>query len=80
MSNSYTKLGSTVADLEAAWPDRLKDAEALLAAGRNGWAIATGLYALEIRLKVLIARRLDLEQLPRPFEIQTWPICCCWPG
>ena len=64
-----TKLGSALPDLEAAWQDRLKDAEELLAAGRHGWAIATGLYALEIRLKVLICRRLDLDQLPRAFEV-----------
>jgi hypothetical protein len=66
---SYSTLGSSLPDLEQAWQDRLKDAEALLAAGRTGWAIATGLYALEIRLKVLICRRLDLDQLPRPFEV-----------
>ena len=69
----FSKLGSPLADLEAAWPDRLRDAEALLAAGRNGWAIATGLYTLEIRLKVLICRKLDLAQLPRPFEVHDLP-------
>lgn len=64
----FTKLGATVADLEIAWRDRLADAEALLAAGRNAGAIVAALYALEIRLKVLICARLDLESLPRAFE------------
>ena len=65
----FAKLGSSVADLDTAWRDRLADAEALLAAGRNGWAIATGLYALEIRLKVLVCRRLDIDKLPKAFEV-----------
>ena len=69
MSVAFTKPGSALTELDTAWQDRLKDAEALLAAGRNGWAIATGLYALEIRLKVLICRRLDVEQLPKAFEV-----------
>lgn len=69
----FSKLGSALADLEAAWQDRLRDAEELLATGRNGWAIATGLYALEIRLKVLVCRRLDLVQLPRAFEVHDLP-------
>jgi hypothetical protein len=66
--SKFTKLGSTLADLEAAWPDRLADAEALLAAGRPAGAIADALYALEIRLKVQICKRLDLEALPKAFE------------
>ena len=64
----FTKFGATVAELDLAWPDRLADAEVLLAGGRHGLAIATGLYALEVRLKVLIGRRLDLDKLPRAFE------------
>jgi hypothetical protein len=68
MDRDYTKLETQLADLEAAWKDRLKDAEALLAAGRNGSAIAMAVYALEIRLKVFICRRLDVQQLPRAFE------------
>jgi len=68
MSAGFTKLGSSLAELDVAWQDRLKDAEALFVSGRHAWAIATGLYALEIRLKALIYRRLDLEQLPRAFE------------
>lgn len=69
MDRMFTKLGGALVDLETAWQDRLADAEALFAAGRNGGAIATGLYALEIRLKVAICKRLDLEQLPKNFEI-----------
>src|SRR5262249_61398409 len=64
-----TRLGAALSDLNAAWQDRLADAQALLATGRHAWAIATALYALEIRLKVLICRKLDLQQLPRAFEI-----------
>lgn len=67
-ASPFTRPGSPLKDLAAAWPDRLADAEALLAAGRHGWAIATGLYALEIRLKEMICRRLDLDALPKGFE------------
>lgn len=42
MTGGLTKPGSPPDELEAAYRDRLKDAEALLAAGRSGWAIATG--------------------------------------
>ncbi|VTT99872.1 Uncharacterized protein OS=Beggiatoa sp. PS GN=BGP_6287 PE=4 SV=1 [Gemmataceae bacterium] len=69
MAIAFNKPGSSLAELNAAWPDRLKDAEALLAAGRHGFALATALYALEIRLKVLICVRLELDHLPRAFEI-----------
>jgi hypothetical protein len=64
MDRGFTKAGTTRDDLEAAWQDRLADAEAALAG-----AIAGALYALEIRLKVLVYKRLDLEYLPRAFEI-----------
>ena len=67
--DKFTHLGAAVADLEAAWRDRLKDAEILLKAKRSGAAIADGIYALEIRLKVLVCKRLDLSALPRVFEI-----------
>jgi hypothetical protein len=69
VDKGLTKPGVSRADLDAAWPDRLADAEAMLAAGRNASAIANALYALEIRLKVLVCKRLDLESLPRAFEI-----------
>jgi hypothetical protein len=65
----FTKLGTTRTDLEAAWPARLAEAQSLHAAGHHAWAIATAVYALEIRLKVMICKKLDLEKLPRAFEI-----------
>jgi hypothetical protein len=68
LDRTFTRLGTAVADLDAAWQDRLTEAEGLLAAGRNAWAIATGLYALETRLKVMVCKKLDLEGLPKAFE------------
>jgi hypothetical protein len=65
----FTTLGALLSDLEIAWQDRLKDAEAALKAKRPAAAITDGLYALEIRLKVLICKRLELDRLPRAFEI-----------
>jgi hypothetical protein len=65
----FTKLGATRADLDAAAIDRFKDADALRKSGRHAWAIATALYALEIRLKTLVCKRLDIQQLPQAFEI-----------
>ena len=66
---SYAKLGTDVADLDAAAGERLLDAEALFAGGRYASSVALGLYALEIALKAKTCRRLDLGGLPRPFEI-----------
>jgi hypothetical protein len=60
---------SRLEDLEVAWTDRLEDARVVLAKGRSATAVASGLYALEILLKVLICRRLDIDCLPRDFEI-----------
>ena len=58
-----------LADLQAAAADRLQDAECSFAAGRFASAIAMGVYSLEIHLKVLICKRLNLAALPKPFEI-----------
>ncbi|HEX8199069.1 MAG TPA: hypothetical protein VF590_01175 [Isosphaeraceae bacterium] len=58
-----------IADLDAASRDRLADAKVLAAAGRPASAIAAGLYALEIRLKVLVCKRLDLPALRTAFQI-----------
>jgi hypothetical protein len=66
---SFASFGAKLNDLNAAWADRLKDAEALRQAGRYSTAITMGLYALEIRLKVRICQKLDLTSLPKPFEI-----------
>jgi HEPN domain-containing protein len=69
MERDFTKLSGKLTDLDVAWKDRLKDAEALLDAGRHGWSMATAHYAVEILLKVMICKKLDLPQLPKAFEI-----------
>ncbi len=66
---AFSNLGAKVGDLESAWRDRLIDAEHLMNADRYSTAISMGLYALEILLKSRICLRLDLRQLPKPFEI-----------
>ena len=65
---SFTSLGSPRAELEKAWRERLADAEVLLNGERFEAAITAAIYALEIRLKVLICDRLQLDQLPKVFE------------
>ena len=45
LDRSFTRLGTPLADLDAAWRDRLADAEALFAARRHAWAIAMALPA-----------------------------------
>jgi hypothetical protein len=66
---SYSRQGTSLADLRAATAERLADADCLLKGGRFASAIALGLYALEIALKARICERLDLDGLPKPFEI-----------
>jgi hypothetical protein len=61
--------GVSDAQLDAASNERLADAEALLKEGRYASAIAMGIYALEIRLKVIICRKLEVATLPSHFEI-----------
>lgn len=68
IERSFAKLGVRVHELERAARDRLEEAELLFAAERYSSAVMMGLYGLEIQLKVLICRRLDLDQLPRAFE------------
>jgi hypothetical protein len=65
----FAKLGAKLADLEEANSDRLKDAEALINGGCHASAIAMGLYALEITLKIAICRRLDIAALPVEFQV-----------
>ena len=65
----YSTLGAQMADLQIATADRLVDAEALVAAGRFASAVAMGIYALEIQLKVLICKRLNITALSKAFEI-----------
>ena len=67
--SDFTQPGTALVDLEIAWQDRLAEGKVLLAANHHAWAMATGLYALEIRLKVLICKRLRIDKLPRAFEI-----------
>jgi hypothetical protein len=66
---SFSSLGARATELDMAWRDRLEDANLLMSAGRFPTSIAMGLYALEILLKVRICRTLDLDQLPKPFEV-----------
>jgi hypothetical protein len=66
---NFADVGADLADLEQAWKDRLADAQILVAAGRNASAIAMCLYTIEILLKTLICKKLDLAQLPKAFEI-----------
>jgi hypothetical protein len=65
----FTTPGATLADLQAVYKDRLADAEVLFNSQRYASAIAMWFYALEICLKIAICRRLDLNELPKAFEI-----------
>ena len=62
------KLGAPVAELQAAALERLVDAESLRQTGRYASAISHGVYSVEILLKVLICKHLDLANLPTVFE------------
>lgn len=55
--------------MKSAAIERLADSQCLLAGGRYASAISLALYALEISLKVRLCERLDLDALPKPFEI-----------
>jgi hypothetical protein len=66
---SFAKFGAQLADLQDAAVDRLEDAKVLLHGNRHASSIAMGLYALEISLKVMICKWLDLDALPTAFEI-----------
>lgn len=69
MPASFSMLGESLTDLQAAHVDRLAEANELFGLGRFGSAIAMGLYSLEIYLKVRICLRLDLPALPKPFQV-----------
>jgi hypothetical protein len=56
---------ATLADLEIAWREREEEAQALSAQGFDSVALSLRLYSLEIRLKVVICKRLDLLFLPK---------------
>jgi hypothetical protein len=65
----FKTLRARLADLQVAAVDRLADADTLYQGGGFASAIAMGIYALGIHLKVSICRRMDLEALPQAFEI-----------
>jgi len=65
---SSAGFGAKVRDLDIAWNDRLKDADALYDAFRYSSAIAMAIYAVEIRLKVKICHHLELKELPKAFK------------
>jgi hypothetical protein len=65
---SFANLGAALSDLHAAAADRLQDAEALFLSARFASAIAMGVYSVEIHLKVRICQKLNLQQLPSPFQ------------
>jgi hypothetical protein len=69
VERSLTKLGAPIFELDSASAEQFSDAEVLLRNGRYAAAIIHGLYALEIKLKVLICRRLELQNLPQVFQI-----------
>jgi HEPN domain-containing protein len=75
-----TKLGASIADLDQASQERLEDAEVLLRGGRYAAAITHAIYALEIKLKVLICRRLDTPKLYRVFEIHDLQVLMLYTG
>ena len=52
-------------DLELAWKDRDAEAALLTAGGSYPMALAIRVYSLEIRLKWLVCRHLNLEYLPK---------------
>jgi len=66
---TFLKAGAKAEALEAATLDRVMDAQVLFDAGRFASAVAMGIYAVEMGLKVAICRRLSLDALPKAFEI-----------
>lgn len=64
-----SRLGSPVDELELAARERLVDAKSLFDGGRYASAISYGVYSVEILLKVLICKRLNLAKLPIVFHI-----------
>ena len=67
--HSLSKLGSPIAELESAARERLADAESLFQTGRYVSAISYGVYGVEILLKVLICRNLNVLGLPTVFHV-----------
>ena len=63
-SGTGLMLDTTLVDLEAAWREREREAAAL-AAGYPATSLTLRLYALEIRIKTMICRRLAINYLPK---------------
>jgi hypothetical protein len=59
---------SLLPDLEFALIERLEDVRVLRIGGRLAAAVTNGIYALEIRLKIALCRRIDLDELPKVFQ------------
>jgi hypothetical protein len=57
-------LNALLADLEPAWIEREEEAQQLIAMGYNSTGLALRLYSLEIRLKTMICKKLNLPCLP----------------
>lgn len=76
----FKRLRANLADLEHAAQDRLADAEVLFQGSRYASAIAMGIYAVEITLKVAICKKLELQALPQAFEIHDLDALLCLAG
>jgi hypothetical protein len=65
----FTRPGTSLETLDAAWNDRLREATVLRLASCYAASIVFGVYAIEIYLKCRICRKLGLRLLPKAFEI-----------
>lgn len=63
------KVGQSLRGLGETWPLRFREANHLLDGRFGCGAVLAYIYALEIRLKVGICDHLDLESLPKGFEV-----------
>lgn len=71
MAKEFSQFGAEAGHLEQASIDRFIDARVLLEAGRTASAIVMAIYALEIRLKVNVCKKLELDKLPLGFQIHS---------
>lgn len=58
-------LDTSLADLETAYRDREAEAATLAAAGHDLMSLALRLYSLEIRVKTIVCKKLNLNYLPK---------------
>ena len=56
---------TTLAGLQASWPERIEEANLLLQAGLRSMGVCLMVYAFEVRVKTRICEHLDLDLLPR---------------